>query len=390
MNVKVITLYLQNSNIKYGGSYRRYMELIEGMLCRGWEVHHISPRGFSNINHRNLQHYGVYEIPFRPAYFPFTLQAVPQAIFITRKHKIDVLVAFTMFDAFIGIIARLFSPGIKVIMCDRGNPLAGLKLRLRERYGAGFLVPFIIPILSLFQRFVYRKADFVIFNSDARRRHMTGEAKLKPERVRLIYNNANPSWVLEKMEKASEEALKIRERWKGRKLVVFVGNLFIDGRDISSLLKAFKRVKEEMPQALLILVGEGPDKKEILRLRDSLSLQDDVVLEGWKDNPLSYMLASDILLVPALHEGFSNTILEALYCKALILGSRVGGTPEALKYEELLFTPKEEKGLATKVLELLKNEEAYLRAKELIKKRRQVFMFDWVEEMATTIKEVIK
>ena len=385
--MKVVTLYLQNSSIKYGGAYRRYMELIEGMLCRGWEVHHISPRGFSNITHENLQHYGVYEIPFRPAYFPFTLQAVPQAIFITRKHKIDVLVAFTMFDAFIGIIARLFSQKLRVIMCDRGSPLTGLEIRLRERYSAGFLVPFIVPILDLFQRFVYRKADLVIFNSDARRRQMTEEAKLKPERVRLIYNNANPSWVLEKAEKASEEAPKIRERWGGRKLIIFVGNLFIDGRDISTLLKAFKRVKEEMPQALLILVGEGPDKKEILRLAHSLRIEGDVIVEGWKDNPFSYMLASDILLVPALHEGFNNTILEALYSNALVLGSRVGGTPEALKYEELLFLPKDEKGLATKVLELLKNEEAYLRAKELIKKRRQVFMFDWVEEMVTTIKD---
>ena len=217
---------------------------------------------------------------------------------------------------------------------------------------------------------------------------MTEQAKLKPERLRLIYNNANPSWAIEKAAEASEEAPKIKERWKGRKLIIFVGNLFIDGRDISTLLKAFRRVKEEMPEALLILVGEGPDKEQILRLARSLRIEGDVIVEGWKDNPFSYMLACDILLAPALHEGFNNTILEALYSNALVLGSRVGGTPEALKYEELLFPPKDEKGLATKVLELLKNEEAYLRAKELIKKRRQVFMFDWVEEMVTTIKEV--
>ncbi len=388
--MRVITCSLKNSKIRYGGSYRRYMELIEGMLCRGWEVHHISPRGFSNISHEKLQHYGVYEIPFRPAYAPFTLQVIPRAIFIAMKHKTNALIAFAMFDAFIGIVARLFSPGVKVIMCDIGNPVVGLEIRLRQKYRVGFLVPFISPILSLLQSFVYRKADLVIFNSDARRRQMTEEAKLKPERLRLIYHNANPSRVLEKAEDASEEASKLRERWKGRKLVIFVGNLFIDGRDISTLLKAFKRVKEEMPQALLILVGEGPDKEEIIRLAHSLSIEGDIILEGWKDNPFSYMLASDILVVTALHEGFSGTILEALYFNALVLGSRVGGTPEALKYEELLFTPKEEKGLATKVLELLKNEEAYLRAKELIKKRREAFMFDWVEEMVTAIKEVIK
>lgn len=384
-----MTLSHRNSQIEYGGAYKRYMELMDGMLAAGWRVHHISPRGFSNISHANLYHHGVYRIPFRPAYLPFILQAIPQATSVARKHGVDALIAFTMFDAFIGIVVRLFNSRVKVVMCDRGSPLAGLEIRLREKYRASFLVPLVIPILSFFQRCIYNKADLAIFNSDARRKQMMGEAKLKPEKTKLVYNNANPSWVLEKIEEAHREAPKIRERYRGRKLVMFVGNLFIDGRDISTLLKAFQKVREEMPEALLLLVGEGPDKREILRLRDALGLQDDVILEGWKDNPLSYMLASDVLLVLALHESCSNTILEALYCGVLTIGSKVGGIAETLKYDELLFPPKDDKILAEKILSFLNNREKREMALRLVGERRTGFIFNWKEEMLGAIQGVV-
>jgi glycosyltransferase involved in cell wall biosynthesis len=137
-------------------------------------------------------------------------------------------------------------------------------------------------------------------------------------------------------------------------------------------------------------VGDGPDREDLIRFAKSLGLEKDVIFTGWKDNPLLYMRSMDILILTALHEGFSNTILEALYCETVVIGSRVGGIPEALKYKKLLFEPKDAEGLAMKVIELLNDEKKYEQVIELIKRRREVFIFDWSDEMVKAIEEVIR
>ena len=49
--MNIITLYVDNSEIMYGGAYRRYMELIQEFLSQNDSVYHISPKGFKNIFH---------------------------------------------------------------------------------------------------------------------------------------------------------------------------------------------------------------------------------------------------------------------------------------------------------------------------------------------------
>lgn len=63
--------------------------------------------------------------------------------------------------------------------------------------------------------------------------------------------------------------------------------------------------------------------------------------------------------------------------------------PEALKFEELLFPPKDDKYPATKIIELLKDKNAYTRTQSLIKKRRDEFIFYWGEEMIKAMERVV-
>jgi len=309
---------------------------------------------------------------------------MPQAFFrmlwIGARMKIDAIISFSLFDDFLAALYKRFHRNTMAIICDRGSVITGIKIENQNK--PRFLLSLLVKLLEKLENFSYKNANLVIFNSEARRREFTNRVPLDTQEVKVVYNNANPSWVTERLEHED-----INLDFQNSKVIGFVGNLFTDGRDLKTLIRAFKKVKAELGNIVLLLVGEGPTKEELVSFTQSLGLENDVIFTGWKDNPLPYIRSMNLLIATALHEGFSNTILEALYCGTVVIGSRVGGIPEALKYDELLFSPKDDEGLAAKIIELLTNEEKYRRAVELTKERRESFIFDWGAEMIKAIEE---
>jgi len=306
-------------------------------------------------------------------------------LWVGRREKIDAVISFTLFDGLMAVLYRFLHKKAKAIVCDRGSAIAGVTIENQDK-----LRPLVVPALKameMVERFTYRRADLIIFNSEIRREEITNKISFSDTKIRLIHNNANPSWVTE--DKIGQ-ACEIREVFPNKKIVGFVGNLYLKGRDLETLVRAFRIIKAELPDSLLVLVGDGADREKLISLAKSLGLENDVVLTGFKSNPLCCMRQFDILVVTALHESFSNTILEALYCETLVIGSKVGGIPEALKYDELLFPPQNEDVLAMKIIELLTNDNIRERALKLVKERRDIFIFDWGREMVEAIEGAIK
>ena len=77
-------------------------------------------------------------------------------------------------------------------------------------------------------------------------------------------------------------------------------------------------------------------------------MNDDITFTGYQENRLQYVLGFDLLVLRSTNEGFSLSLAEALN---VALHNRIssGGTPEILKYDQLLFEPRDVDGLATKI-----------------------------------------
>lgn len=380
--MRILTLYIENSDSMYGGAYRRYMELINGLLKDGHEIHHISPKGFKNIRSYNFYHHGVYQIPLKPSYLPFMLQVVPMSIILGIKYKIDVVVTFSLLDALIGITFRFFHRKTKIVFCERGNVIKGMEIFLQTKKHDR-LLSFMLWALKKIEKLVYQSADLIIFNSNIRKEEIKKSYHMK--NYELIYNNANPSWVENKIEEARIKAEDIKIKYMDYFIICFIGNLFLAGRDIHTLLRSFKKINTSIPNTMLLMVGDGPDKLKIKEIIKNLNLDNHVIMKGWQNNPLTYMIASKINVVTALHEGCSNTVLESIYCEAVTLGTKVSGIEVLLKYDELLFPPLNEDIIVDKILKLLNDKGSWTNAKKLIKNRKNKFVFDWKEKMSKTI-----
>ncbi len=70
------------------------------------------------------------------------------------------------------------------------------------------------------------------------------------------------------------------------------------------------------------MIGDGPEKENLIRLSKKLGLDNNVVFFGFierDEDVYSYMKASKIFVLPSTREGFPNTILEANSCGLLAI-----------------------------------------------------------------------
>ena len=133
------------------------------------------------------------------------------------------------------------------------------------------------------------------------------------------------------------------------------------------LIDAFAKVAHEIPQAILVIVGEplfnrDRDYAESLRrAAGSLGVTDRVRFLGPRDDVPALMQGLDLLVVNSRAEPFALTVLEGLASGTPVLATAVGGTPEMIRHSEngWLVVARDPKPLATAMLKLLR--EATLR-----------------------------
>ncbi len=129
--------------------------------------------------------------------------------------------------------------------------------------------------------------------------------KLKSKPM-VIYNGAD----LELIEKRAKEP--ISHRWIGgdTPLCVSVARL-AKQKGFENLIDAFAILNKRIKVRLLI-VGEGVMRNTLTKKIEQLELSSCVELTGIKTNPYPFMTAADLYVQPSVHEGFSNTLLEAV------------------------------------------------------------------------------
>lgn len=373
-------MQIKNQNNILGGAYIKYMEIIEAFLKEGWTVHHISPKGFSNIQNDRLFHYGVKNFLFKIHTIPFLLSTLFLFIEINKIKNIDVVFTFSYLEGAFSILFKCINPKIKIIVFVRSDHISGYDVE----YSNSIYKNIYIKFLELTEFIVLRYSDKVFFVSEYNRNASIKRTGYKNfEKTKVIYNNYTSRVVNLSLEQP------ISYKSKNLKIVGYVGSLHLVGKGLENLVRAFRQIKNRLPNVKLIIVGDGPGMDELVLLVKELDLGRDVVITGYQNNPIRYIKGFDILISPSLHEGFSQVILEALYNKIPVIATRVGGTPEILHYDDLLFEPNNSVVIADVVIELLKNNQKYEKIKKLCEIRRQLFFFEWgdivIEEISTLI-----
>jgi len=99
-------------------------------------------------------------------------------------------------------------------------------------------------------------------------------------------------------------------------------------KGVEFLLRAIARLHPSLPSVNGIVIGEGPDRERLMRLRAELRIGDIVQFTGWLPDPRSALAACDAVAIPSLSEGLPLVMLQSMSAGLPCIASRVGGIPE--------------------------------------------------------------
>ena len=86
----------------------------------------------------------------------------------------------------------------------------------------------------------------------------------------------------------------------------------------------------DVPNAIFVLVGDGPERASLEAQAASLGIRDRVIFLGHRDDVAELLASCDLLVLPSLYEGLPLSVLEAMAAGKPVVATSVGGTPEAV------------------------------------------------------------
>ena len=222
-------------------------------------------------------------------------------------------------------------------------------------------------------QYAARRADHVVAVSSALRERLLALG-VEPSKVSVFRNGVDT----ELFHPLPRDALRQRLGWDGQVLLA-VGNLVpLKGYDIAIASLT------HLPQALLILVGDGPERTALETQARELGVADRVKIVPPVNQAVlcEYYNAADQLILASRSEGWPNVLLEAMACGTPVVASRAGGTPEIVRAPEAgrLFAPRAPRALAEAVSALAMN------YPDRAATRRYAQRFEWEEVTAAQLK----
>lgn len=128
-------------------------------------------------------------------------------------------------------------------------------------------------------------------------------------------------------------------------MILAVGRLNI-AKDYPNLLNAIALLKEQRQDFMVVIVGDGPLKQELIILTKSLKVESFVAFVGVRRDIPALMSASDVFVLPSAWEGFGLVVAEAMACERIVVATDCGGVREVIGSCGFLIEPKSPTALA--------------------------------------------
>ncbi len=147
----------------------------------------------------------------------------------------------------------------------------------------------------------------------------------------------------------------------GERVLVYVGRLALE-KDIGFLLRAFRRVLAQEPNCKLMLVGSGPEEKNLRQLVEEQGLDGRVVFTGYVEHLQipDYLAAADVFVFASKTETQGLSLLEAMAAGLPVVAVRSWATEDMITQGvDGILTENDEAAFAAAVMRLLADGEQH-------------------------------
>jgi len=185
-----------------------------------------------------------------------------------------------------------------------------------------------------------------------------------------------------------EKIQKIRPT--GKKFdVIFAGRL-LSHKNVDILIKSIHLIKEKKQEIKCLIIGEGPERKNLEMLTKKLNLEKNIEFSGFLENHddvYAQMKSSKVFVLPSTREGFGIVVIEANACGIPVItiehkDNAAGDLIEEGKNGFICYIKKEE--IANRIIRILKNDSGIKMKKSCLDFAKK---YDW-NKIVDEIEEV--
>jgi glycosyltransferase involved in cell wall biosynthesis len=240
--------------------------------------------------------------------FPIVL--VQLVWFLLRERIQIVNLHFPIDNFFYFAICRRLLP-IRLVTSVHGSDAFDRRGRPKEKYSHAF-------------RFLVQSSDLIILPSDTYRERLLQAFPGARAKTIFIHNGVNPAQF------SSTENGRNRD---GRNRYILCIALLNEWKGIDVLLKASKSLLAADDALRLVLIGDGPLRRELEALASSLGIRNQTDFLGGKGaaDVASLLRGCEVFALPSRAESFGVVITEAMACKKPVVATKVGGIPEIIE-----------------------------------------------------------
>ena len=298
----------------FGGSGVLATELGLELSLKGHQVHFITYSQPVRLELLSSNvHFHEVNVPDYPLfhYQPYELALSSKLVDMVKVHKIDVLhVHYAIPHAYAAYMAKkmLHEEGIILPIV---TTLHGTDITLVGSH----------PFYKTAVTFSINKSDAVTSVSQ----------NLKEDTQRLFNTNKEikviPNFIdIDKYETTFTDCARDLLALPEERVITHVSN-FRPVKRIADVIEIFFKIQKEMP-AKLMMVGEGPERKQAEQLCKTYDIEDKVVFLGNSNEVDKILCFSDLFLLPSQTESFGLAALEAMASGVPVISSNSGGIPE--------------------------------------------------------------
>ncbi|MBP1762973.1 MAG: glycosyl transferase group 1 [Firmicutes bacterium] len=291
---------------------------------------------------------------------------------LKREHNIDITLSLGTSANFVNVLSRASD---KILVSVHGYGAL-----TRSRWD------------KIIGKLVFGKADTVITVAQKLSADLADLYNIPAAKVKTLHNPYNIAAIIE----GAKEPVSVAFH---SPVVVSVGRMQ-EVKGFRHLINAMAHVVKEIPQAKLLLVGDGDEMTALQEHSRKMGLAGHVTFVGFQPNPFRYEAKCDLYVLSSINEGFPNTLVEAMACglpvvatdcktgpREILTETFEDKTAEKIEYVDYgvlvppfaadeSHEPQKDKMLAEAIVELLTNRERTNYYKAKAAERARTFSFE--------------
>ena len=349
----------------FGGSGVVATELGMALADKGHEVHFVTynlPVRLDFISHKLHFHEVLMEEYPLFQYQPYELALSTKLVEVVSKYKLEILhVHYAIPHAYAAYMAKmmLLEKGIDIKVV---TTLHGTDITLVGSHPS------------------YKTAvEFSINNSDI----VTSVSKSLKEDTLRLFSITNEIKVIHNFIDTEKYDLELQNDCQriavakpNERILTHISN-FRPVKRIKDVIKIFYKVQQELPSKLL-MVGEGPEKRNAELQVKKLGIEDKVIFLGNSHEISKILCYTDVFLLPSESESFGLAALEAMAASTAVISTNTGGLPEVNIDGETGYLSNlgDCDNMAINAISILKDDEILMNFKKAAKEHTKQFSLD--------------